>query len=620
MIGQFANILGILINAIYKLTNNYGVTVIIFTVISKIILFPINILIQKNSIKMIKIKPKIEELKFKYAEDKEKFMEKQIELFEKEKYKPSLGVIPLLLQIPIILALIQVIGEPSNYINNFSNSNFLGIDLSKVPTISSYILIPILAGISSILLCIFQNRENVLQREESILSKILTGTLTTIITIYFVFLVPNGVAMYWILGNLLAILQMYILNFMYSPSKYIDYNKLKYWKDLNKEKKQEVKQNKKKEKEDYKKFFKRENIENRKLIFYSEKNGFYKYFSGIINYILENSNIEVHYITSDPNDNIFNMQNNNLKTYYIGKNKLISLFMKIEADIVVMTTPDLQKYYLKRSLVRDDVEYIYLDHGMTSLNLTLRKGALDHFDTIFANNQEQVKEIKEIEKLRNTKQKNIVEVGFPFMDDLIKKYKEEHCQTEKNTILIAPSHQEDNILDSCIDEILEQLLNTKYKIIVRPHPQYIQRNQEIIDKLINKYKDKFNDNFYFELDFSDNKNIYSSDLVITDWSGIGMEYSLATTKPTLYINTKMKIINSDYKKINIEPIDITIRNKIGKSIEKQEIKDIKTIIDDLILNQDKYKENNIEMRNKYLFNVGNSSKIAGEYIINRINK
>lgn len=345
MIEQFAKILGILINIIYNFVNDYGITVIVFTILSKIILFPINILIQKNSIKMIKIKPKIEELKYRYAEDKEKFMEKQIDLFDKEKYKPSLGVIPLFLQIPIILALIKVIERPSSYITNFTNSTFLGIDLSQIPTINNYIIIPILAGISAILLCAFQNKENVLQKEESVFSKITTFILTTALTVYFVFLVPIGVALYWIIGNILAILQMYILNAMYPPKKHIDYKQLEYWKNLNKDKKVIVEQNRKREKQDYKKFFKQENIN---LIFYSEKSGFYKYFSGIINYILENSNIKIHYITSDSNDNIFNIKNNKLETYYIGKNKLIPLFMKIDAKLVVMTTPDLRKLLFKK--------------------------------------------------------------------------------------------------------------------------------------------------------------------------------------------------------------------------------------------------------------------------------
>ncbi len=620
MIEQFAKILGVLIEAIYKIIDNYGITLIIFTLISKIILFPINIIIQKNSIKMIKIKPKIEELKYKYSENKDKFMEKQIELFEKEKYRPFLGIIPLLIQIPIIFALIRVIENPNFYITNLKNSYFMSMDLSLIPSLDSYIIIPILAGISAIVLCIFQNKENVLQKEESLLSKIFTGALTTIITIYFAFLVPIGVSIYWILGNIFAIFQMYVLNTIYPPKNYINYDELNYWKNLNKNNRQKFNKNKIKEKEDYKNFLKQQSLNKVKLIFYSEKSGFYKYFSGIIQYILNNSNIEIHYITSDANDNIFNIKQDKLNVYYVGKNKLISLFMKIEADVVVMTTPDLQKYYLKKSLVRKDVEYIYLDHGMTSLNLTLRTGALDYFDTIFANNEEQVKEIKEIEKLRKTKQKNIVKVGFPFIDDLIKKYNEDNYKSDKKTILIAPSYQQDNILESCIDDILEQLLNTEYKIIVRLHPQYILRNQENVNEIINKYKDKFSDNFYFELDFSSNKNIYCSDLVITDWSGIGMEYSLSTAKPTLYINTKMKIINKDYKKINVEPIDIVLRNKIGKAIEKQDIKKIKNIVDKLISSKEEYKDKIVDARNKYLFNIGSSSKIAGEYIINKINK
>lgn len=614
MIEQFAKVLGILINEIYKITNNYGITIIIFTLVSKIILFPINILIQKNSIKMIKIKPKLEELKYKYSENKEKFMEEQVTLFEKEKYRPSLGVIPLLIQIPIILALVKVVENPNFYIDNLRDMQFLGLDLSIIPTLSNYFIIPTLALISCILLCYFQNRLNVLQKEESVMSQILTGSLTAILTLYFVLLVPVGVGIYWIIGNIVAILQLYILNAMYPPKKYIDYEKLEYWSKLNLEKKEKIKNYQKREREDYKKFFNKRN--KVKIVFYSEKSGFFKYYAGIIKYILSNSNKVIHYITSDPEDAIFNFKHDNLRTYYIGKNKLIYLFMKLEANKVVMTTPDLQKYYLKRSLVKEDIEYIYLDHGMTSLNLTLRTGALDYFDTIFANGPEQVKEIREIEELRNTKKKQIVEVGFPLMDDLIEKYNKNKSENEKKTILIAPSHQKDNILESCIDNILQQLLDTEYRVIVRPHPQYIQRKPERIEELTDKYKDKFSDDFKFELDFSSNENVYLADLVITDWSGIGMEYSLATTKPTLYINTKMKVINKDYEKIDTKPLDIIIRNKIGKAIDKEETKEIKKIIDELITNQNKYKEENIKVREKYLFNLGESSKIAAEYIIN----
>ncbi len=90
IIDCFANILGYIMNIIYQICKSYGVTILIFTIFSKIILFPISIMIQKNSIKMVGMKPKIEELKMKYEGDKEAFMDAQIELFEKEEYHPSM--------------------------------------------------------------------------------------------------------------------------------------------------------------------------------------------------------------------------------------------------------------------------------------------------------------------------------------------------------------------------------------------------------------------------------------------------------------------------------------------------------------------------------------------------
>ena len=97
-----------------------------------------------------------------------------------------------------------------------------------------------------------------------------------------------------------------------------------------------------------------------------------------------------------------------------------------------------------------------------------------------------------------------------------------------------------------------------------------------------------------------------------------MEFALSTLKPTLYVNTKLKAINKDYNKIKTKPIDIEIRNKIGKEIEKEETRNINKIVNELILNQEKYKAQNLKMRSKYLFNVGNSSKVGAKYIIKKL--
>jgi len=495
---------------------------------------------------------------------------------------------------------------------------FLSMDLSVIPSMQKYIIIPIFALIATILLCLFQNKLNVLQREEEILSKLLTGAFTTIITVYFVFLDPIGVGIYWIIGDILAIIQQYILNLILSPEKYIDYDAFDKIKKQKKEKIQKEKIEKKRAKKDYKKFFESENIDSMKLMFYSEQSGFFKYFKGMIEYILENSDITIHYVTSDIKDKIFEFNNSRIKPYYINTNLLIPLFMKLESDIVVMTTPDLQNLYLKRSIVKKDIEYIFSDHGLGSVNLLYRQNALNYYDTVFAKNIIQEKEVKALEKIQNVKRKKIVETGYTLIEDMIKEYSTMVINNQIKTIVIAPSWQEDNIMESCIHDILEKLLSTNYKIIVRPHPQYIKRNPKEFREFELKYKNNISDRFIIENDFSSNSTIYMADLIITDWSGVGYEFSFSTTKPCLFVNTKMKILNPNYKDIDVQPMDLEVRKKVGKCIEKENISNIINIVDDLIVNQSKYMRNNELLRNEYIFNLGKAAQIEGQYIIDRI--
>ena len=123
-------------------------------------------------------------------------------------------------------------------------------------------------------------------------------------------------------------------------------------------------------------------------------------------------------MTSDPNDVIFDIakEQKQIKPYFIGENKLISLFLKMDAKIVVMTMPDLDNFHIKRSYVSSDVEYIYMDHGLSSINMLTRKGAVDHFDTVFCAGQHIIDEIKATEEHYGLPHKNLIAYGYGFQD------------------------------------------------------------------------------------------------------------------------------------------------------------------------------------------------------------
>ena len=363
------NLLGKIMAFLYNIFNNYGISIIVFTIISKIILLPISIIVQKNSIKMVKIQPKVNKIKINYFGDKDKIAEEESKLYKKEGYNAFASLIPLVIQILLLIGLVEVINHPLTHIIGISNQNinnlttitlensktlskessslelevvkaiknnkniedyekiidnkniesikklnlnFLGFDLSFVATVEKgiAILIPIIAGLSALIMCYALNKMNVLQIYQSNINKYGMLVISVLLSLYLGSFVPAGVALYWTASNLLAILQQFLLNIFINPKKYVNHDELektsaelKELTNLNKNKKR-TKEQIKKEKEDYKRFFK---VVNKHLVFYSESNGFYKYYKGIIEYILNNTNIIIHYITSDYNDNIFKL-------------------------------------------------------------------------------------------------------------------------------------------------------------------------------------------------------------------------------------------------------------------------------------------------------------------------
>jgi YidC/Oxa1 family membrane protein insertase len=111
--------LGYIMKFCYDLIKNYGIAIIVFTLFTKVILFPVSLMVQKDSIKMIKMKPKLDAFKYQYVDDKDALFEAQNTLYKEEKYNPFTSVIPLLIQIPIIFGLIDVVYRPMKHLLHF---------------------------------------------------------------------------------------------------------------------------------------------------------------------------------------------------------------------------------------------------------------------------------------------------------------------------------------------------------------------------------------------------------------------------------------------------------------------------------------------------------------------
>jgi YidC/Oxa1 family membrane protein insertase len=293
--------------------------------------------------------------------------------------------------------------------------------------------------------------------------------------------------------------------------------------------------------------------------------------------------------------------------------------MKMDADIVVMTVPDLENYHLKRSYLRKDIEYIYMFHYPLSTHMVLQTGALDHYDTIFCVGQFQFDEIRAAERVYNLPEKKLVEAGYGQLEQLHRSYQAmEAVNREKPKVLIAPSWQPDNILDSCIDPLLEQLLGKGYEVVVRPHPEYVKRFGPRMDQIVRRYEGRQADGLRFELDFSGNSSIFDSDALITDWSGTAYEFSFVTLKPAIFIDTKPKINNPEYKKLGIEPLEFSLRSQVGIQVDPTKLEDFEQQLRTLLANKESYAEKILQLRQTYIANFGESGKVGGRYILQQL--
>lgn len=600
----------------YEFVDDYIIAIVMFTLLTKIILMPVALWMQRSSIKMVEMMPDLNRLKVKYFGDKETIAEETQVLYKQKKYNPIASTVPMIVQIVLLMGVIEAVKALLGGTDNW---------LMWIPAETGGItlLMPVAAGFAALLLTLAQNKLAPLQKEQPKAEQMSTGMISVGISLFLGAFVSLGTGIYWIASNLISIPVQVVCNWIIDPKKYVNYEDLEASKkDLEqlegigkKKKESYFSENKKRERTDYKRFF---SVVNKHLVFYSESSGFYKYYKGFIEYILAHTNLTIHYITSDPNDQIFELEKKNpkIRAYYIGENKLITLMMKMDADVVVMTMPDLENYHIKRSYIRKDIEYINVSHGMGSNNLTFRKGALDHFDTVFCAGIHQKVEIEQQEAVYGLPTKTCAEVGYPLIDDMRANYaKTEHKTNTRKKILVAPSWQKDNIIDSCLEELLDSLKKTDYEIIVRPHPQEVRHKKDYMESLKEKYAA---DGIEIQTDFTSNNPVMEADLLITDWSDISWEYAFTTLRPVLYINTPMKVMNPEWQKIEYPPLNIFLRDQLGKSLNVDQLDMAAETAQYLLDNTDTYREIIDDLAHEYVYNLGSSSEAGAKYIIKAI--
>jgi len=300
-----------------------------------------------------------------------------------------------------------------------------------------------------------------------------------------------------------------------------------------------------------------------KLGFFSESNFIYEY-------------LEPYILNKISKQKILILSFEELDKSYLDKESVFVFKTKIFQELVFLTlklkylyssTPDLNFTIFKKSKF-SNCKYIYLSHTPVSMTLIYRKNSFDHFDAVQVTNEYQYKEMKEIIIKNNLKTK-VFKSRYLFIKKQEEKILSKNFQWD---LIIAPSWNSSFYKTKC-HILLNNLLKEKnLSFKLRPHPMSYKKGEITKKELVN-----------LDINVDDDPIIdfQKYNFLISDWSGIFIEYSLIFKKKAFLINTPKKMVNKNYDNFENKPIEITLRNILGNSYDISAISNIIEEINDL---------------------------------------
>ena len=344
----------------------------------------------------------------------------------------------------------------------------------------------------------------------------------------------------------------------------------------------------------------------RNIVIYSESGQDWHQFSGLIRHLNQIFDCKTCYLTSDQDDPGLAYVHENFLGIYLPEGLFRTIFFQVnQSDVFVLTMMDLGNLQLKRSL--HPVHYIYLFHSMGSTHMVDHENSFDHYDSLFCAGPHQLAEIRKREKLKNLPEKHLFDYGHPRLEEVIEKARGHatgKSDGDAKTVLIAPTWGDTSIFNTCGKELISVLLDAGYHVIMRPHHQSLSQIPGVIAKL----KDQFSAQDRFEtIDrMEETDSILRSDILVSDWSAMAMEYAMGLEKPVLFIDVPRRIRNLNRKELEMEPVESSIRRQLGEILSPQSLGEAPAVIERLLASPHSFREAVRVLREQKVYRLGRS--------------
>lgn len=188
-----------------KYTGSYGIGIILLTIVIRGLLFPLYRSQLQSMKRMQEVQPQLQRLQERYKNDRQKLAEEQMRLYREQKVNPMASCLPMLLQLPLLYALYDMLERFKFHLHPPLMANFLWLpDLGQK---DPYLILPILGGISTY----WQTKISMALQPGTGQQQMQMMTYLMPLVMFYVFWrLPSGLAVYWVVANVITIVQQYV--------------------------------------------------------------------------------------------------------------------------------------------------------------------------------------------------------------------------------------------------------------------------------------------------------------------------------------------------------------------------------------------------------------------------
>lgn len=207
----FKDFLFSILVALESLVGDWGLAIIVLTVILRIILLPLTLKQMKSTAAMQLLTPKLQEIQQKYADDPQRLNEEMMKFYAENKFNPAAGCLPMLVQMPIFIALFNVlrtqVPEGASFYNLVSPLTSTPQEVltnNGIIAALPFLILVVFFGVSTLIPMLLQSKADKNMK--------LMGGMMSVMMLYFGFISPAGVLLYWDTSSLWGIAQQLIIN------------------------------------------------------------------------------------------------------------------------------------------------------------------------------------------------------------------------------------------------------------------------------------------------------------------------------------------------------------------------------------------------------------------------